>query len=126
MSLLLDTHAVLWWSSGDVRLGPSSRRAISAAGREVLISAISVWEITIKQALGRLDAPDMPNLIAVEGFRELPLTIEHGIRAGNLPPIHRDPFDRALVAQAMAGGLTLVTADDVLARYDVEVLDARS
>lgn len=126
MSLLLDTHVLLWWSSGDQRLGPRSSRAIEDGEDEVHVSAISAWEVAIKKALGRLDSPDVRTLLSVQGFRELPFTVDHGIRAGALPAVHRDPFDRALVAQAMAGGLTLVTADDVLARYDVDVLDART
>ena len=126
MSLLLDTHVLLWWSSGDKRLGPRSSRAIEDAGDDVHVSAISAWEVAIKKALGRLDVPDMRTLLSVQGFRELPFTVAHGMRAGALPPIHRDPFDRALVAQAVAQDLTLVTADPALAQYDVEILDART
>jgi len=123
--LLLDTHVLLWWVDDDARLGAGARRSIQQSAL-VVVSAISAWEMAIKQALGRLAPPDVGAVLREQGFTALPFTIEHGSRAGALPLLHRDPFDRALVAQAMAGGHTLVTADDALAQYDVEVLDARS
>jgi PIN domain nuclease of toxin-antitoxin system len=122
--LLLDTHVLLWWASDDARLGPTARSAIQGAGRAVFVSAVTAWEIAIKQALGRLDAPDLAELLSSQGFRELALSVRHGLDAGALPPVHRDPFDRALIAQAAREGLTLVTADRLLERYDVALLDA--
>lgn len=126
MSLLLDTHVLLWWSGGDPRLGATARTSMLDADGDLRVSALSAWEMSIKTSLGRLEAPDPRHLLAAEGFRELAFTVEHAVLAGALPPVHRDPFDRGLVAQARAEGLTLVTADVVLSRYDVDVLDATS
>lgn len=123
MTLLLDTHVLLWWAGDDARLGERARRAL--AREDVAVSAVSGWEIEIKRALGRLDAPDdVAGLLAEQGFRELPLSLGHAIAAGRLPRHHDDPFDRALVAQARSEGLGLVTADRSLAQYDVRLLDA--
>ena len=124
--LLLDTHVWLWWQADDPRLGPAARRNIHSAA-EVRFSAASAWEIAIKSALGKLRLPrgaDIDAELARDGFVPLAVEIAHadGVRA--LPALHRDPFDRLLVAQALAEGLTLVTADAALARYDVPVVDA--
>lgn len=123
MTLLLDTHVLLWWAGDDPRLGTATRAAI-ASDALVAVSAVSAWEIAIKQALGRLTAPPLRELLAAEGFRELPLTVDHALEAGGLPDVHRDPFDRALVAQARVEGLVLVSADPKLSGYDVSLLDA--
>jgi PIN domain nuclease of toxin-antitoxin system len=124
--LLLDTHVWLWWQANDRRLGPAARRIIGAAA-EVRFSAASAWEIAIKCGLGKLELPpgaDIDAELARDGFLALPVEIAHadGVRA--LPPVHRDPFDRLLVAQAHAEGLALVTADPALARYGVAVVAA--
>lgn len=122
MSLLLDTHVLLWLASDHAALGPVARTSVLTD--EVFLSAINHWEIAIKQVLGRLDATGLPELLATVGFPELSLTSVHARAAGALPPHHRDPFDRALVAQARTEGLVLVSADHTLARYDVALLDA--
>lgn len=123
MTLLLDTHVLLWWAGDDVRLGVRARRALTE--QDVTVSAVSAWEIEVKRARGRLVAPaDLALLLSEQGFTELPLTLPHAVDAGRLPRHHDDPFDRALVAQARAEGLRLVTADRALDKYDVLTLDA--
>lgn len=124
MRLLLDTHIMLWMLDDDARLAPAARRAIEDADR-VFVSAATVWEIAIKRRLGKLDAPDsLIELIEGAGLDRLPIIAEHGMAAGALPNHHRDPFDRMLVAQARVEGLTLVTADPHISKYDVPVLVA--
>lgn len=122
MRLLLDTHAFLWWLTDVDRLSGSARHVIEDPDNVVHVSAASVWEASIKTALGHLDvgSDDLPAEIAATGFVELPVTAKHGWRAGALPLHHRDPFDRLLVAQAQLERLVLVTADSALAAYDVE------
>lgn len=123
--LLLDTNALLWWEAGSRRLGPRARAAI-AGGEQVYVSAASAWEAEIKRALGRLVIPgDVGEMIAANGFLELPVTVQHATALRSLEPVHRDPFDRILVAQARVEGCTLVTGDRHLAAYEVPVLDAR-
>lgn len=123
MTLLLDTHVLLWWASDDARLGARARRSLTE--EDVAVSAVSGWEIEVKRARGRLDAPDdLVGLLAEQGFTELSLTLHHAVDAGRLPRHHDDPFDRALIAQARVEGLRLVTADRALAEYDVLRLDA--
>ena len=124
MQLLLDTHSLLWWATDDKRLGGAARQAIAAPANAVFVSAVTIWEVAIKQALGRLRAPDIPELLVEQGFRDLPLTVAHAWAAGALPPIHRDPFDRALVAQATLEGMVLVTADELVMEYGGAVLHA--
>ena len=124
MRLLLDTHVLIWWSSGG-HLAPAATEAIESPDNEVLISAASVWEAGIKAAAGklRLDA-DLGREPAEHGFRPLDVTAAHGVVAARLPPHHGDPFDRMLVAQAQLEGLTIVTRDPVFSRYQVAVLAA--
>lgn len=118
MRLLVDTHVFLWWCGDDPRLGADERRAIRDGANEVYLSAASVWEIVIKQGLGRLRAPE-PASVAPRrlGFQPLPITFEHAEATASLPPVHRDPFDRILVAQARIEGLTLVTHDPSIRSY---------
>jgi PIN domain nuclease of toxin-antitoxin system len=125
--LLLDTHAFLWWLSDDPSLGADARQMIGEPRNQVLVSAASMWEISIKQAKGMLEAPeDLEALVEDEGFTKLPISLFHGQQAGKLPEIHRDPFDRMLIAQAQAEGLELVTADGIIPQYGVRVVSARS
>ena len=122
MSLLLDTHVVLWWLSGDPALPATVKDRIDDE-RDIFVSAATSWEIAIKQAAGQLRASvDLADAVAGSGFRPLPVRSEHAAAAGRLPLIHRDPFDRMLVAQARCERLTLVTHDPVLQQYDVELL----
>ena len=125
MQLLLDTHTFLWWLSDWERISESARAAIADPNNEVLVSAVTGWEIGIKKARGRLVAPD--NLAAVveeKRFEHLSLTFAHAERAAALPPHHRDPFDRMLIAQAQAEGLVLVTRDSRIADYEVATMGA--
>ena len=123
--LLLDTHVLLWWLSDDRRLGASAREVIADGRNEVFVSAVTTWEISIKRSLGKLTAPDnMDAVVEHAGFGKLPVSLFHGDQAGRLPDIHRDPFDRMLVAQAQAEGLDLVTSDNYIPQYGVKVLAA--
>ena len=117
MRLLLDTHLLLWALSAPSKL-PARARTLVAKG-DVYVSAASVWEISIKSALGKLTADPREVLAALgpAGFIELPISGEHAARVLDLPPIHRDPFDRLLVAQALAEPMRLLTNDVVLAGY---------
>lgn len=123
---LLDTHVFLWWLSDDPALGAEARQMIGEPRNQVLVSAASIWEISIKQAKGMLEAPaDLEVLVEDEGFTKLPISLFHGQQAGKLPEIHRDPFDRMLIAQAQAEGLELVTADGIIPQYGVRVVSAK-
>ncbi len=123
MRLLLDTHVVLWQLLGTRPIGPQARAQIGAA-TELALSVVSVAEVGIKAGLGRLAVPeDFEARVRGGGVAVLALKPEHGLALARLPQHHRDPFDRLLVAQAQAEGLTLVTADGQIAAYDVPVLD---
>jgi PIN domain nuclease of toxin-antitoxin system len=118
----VDTHALLWWLTDDPALPTTAREAISDPGNEPLVSTVIVWEIAIKRSLGKIDAPDdLPDRISDEGFAWLPISAEHAWHVRGLPMHHRDPFDRLLVAQALVEGLTVISRDDFLDRYGVEV-----
>jgi PIN domain nuclease of toxin-antitoxin system len=118
LRLLVDTHAFLWWCGNDPRLGVSERRAIADGANEVYLSAASIWEIVIKQALGRLRVPEPASAAALRlGFQPLAITFEHAEVTATLPPLHRDPVDRMLIAQARTEGLTLVTQDPSIRSY---------
>jgi PIN domain nuclease of toxin-antitoxin system len=127
--LLLDTHAYLWWLTNDPRLAGAARDQIEDARTYVAISAAVIWEISIKRARGKLRAPadleeQLGGHLEAQGFSALPIRFDHAFRAGALPPLHRDPFDRMLVAQGQLEGLTIVTRDPNIARYDVPLLAA--
>jgi PIN domain nuclease of toxin-antitoxin system len=120
--LLLDTHVFLWWRGEPSRLSSEARTRISTAA-VVFVSVASAWEAAIKVSLGRLELPESLEAgILDSGFEKLLVSFSHTERIATLPPHHRDPFDRMLVAQAQAEGLTLVTHDRLLAPYDVEIL----
>jgi len=122
--LLLDTHTLVWWLADDGRLDAAARRAIARTAH-VAVSAVSVWEIAIKRAIGGITAPDdLVAELARSEFVPLPVTFAHAHRIGELPAHHRDPFDRMLVAQATVERLTIVTNDADIARYRVPVLAA--
>lgn len=125
MRLLLDSHVVVWWSVYPGRLRAKVRELLAAPDHEVYLSAAVVWELGLKMARGKLRLPDdyAPRLLA-HGLEELPVSIAHAVRATVLPPLHGDPFDRLLIAQALEDGLVLVTGDQAIMRYDVPVLEA--
>jgi PIN domain nuclease of toxin-antitoxin system len=123
--LLLDTHALIWFTGDPDVLRPEARDAIVGADT-VVVSAASIWEISTKAALGKLTPPvdDIAGELAEWGFELLSITAQHAWAIGSLPPHHRDPFDRMLVTQAQLEGLTIVTRDSQIARYQVAVLAA--
>lgn len=119
MRLLLDSHAFLWFVSGDRRLSPAARAAIEDCS-EAWLSHASIWELAIKHAAGRLTLRDpLPEMADRGGFLLLAIAVRHIEAAVRLPFHHRDPFDRMLVAQAIEEGLTLATEDETLHRYPV-------
>lgn len=125
MNLLLDTHVALWALGDPARLGEDVSRLLADPANAVYVSAVSVWEVEIKRALGKLIAPDGFAAECVErGFDELPIAFGHATRAGQLPLLHRDPFDRMLVAQALEEDLAIVSADRAFADYGARVLSA--
>jgi PIN domain nuclease of toxin-antitoxin system len=121
MKLLLDTQVLLWAAGEPKRLSAAARRLLLDRRHELLFSAASLWEIAIKSTLGRDDFQVDPRLLRRglldNGYVEMPITSQHAVSIDLLPPLHRDPFDRLLLAQALTEGLTLVTADAQLARY---------
>jgi PIN domain nuclease of toxin-antitoxin system len=123
MSLSLDTHAFLWWLDDPQLLSEAARAAIGDGRQVVYVSAVVVWEIVIKRSLGKLDAPDdIEAAMAANRFLPLPITVPHALAVQALPDLHRDPFDRLLIAQARHEGLTLVTRDPQIARYGLPVI----
>ncbi|WP_438293275.1 type II toxin-antitoxin system VapC family toxin [Streptomyces sp. HUAS TT7] len=124
MRLLLDTHVVLWWLDDSPELSGEMKNLLDTEPG-VYVSAVSPWEIAIKQSLGKLEGPpDLAERVRDSQFTGLPITAGHGVRAGRLPVHHRDPFDRILVAQAQTEGMTLVTRDKWIPQYDVPVMPA--
>jgi PIN domain nuclease of toxin-antitoxin system len=124
MSLLLDTHVLLWWLEGR-GLSEDVIERIADPGTLVVVSSASIWEASIKQALGKLEVPgSLAAVVVEEGFEPLPITFDHAERAGALPDHHRDPFDRMLTAQALIEDLTVVTHDPVFAPYGVDLVMA--
>lgn len=125
MRLLLDTHVLLWCLADDPTLSESVRTKVVDSSNSVFVSAASGWEIAIKQAIGKLEAPeDLPEAIALCRFEPIPITLAHAMKAGFLPRHHDDPFDRMLVAQSMLEGCTLVTRDSRINAYGISILPA--
>lgn len=127
MRVLLDTHCWLWMQASPERFRPSSLELVTNPSRELLLSAASSWEIAVKCAIGKLLLPEppavyVPSRMASSGTLGLPVEHAHALRVAELPPLHRDPFDRLLVAQAQVEGLTILTADPQLTAYDVETI----
>ncbi len=127
MRLLLDTHAFLWWLSGDDALSTAARSAIADENNGIFISAASVWEIATKHRIGKLPGvaaliSNLDGAIAAQGFTGLPISLRHGQTAGALPGPHRDPFDRMLIAQAMLEDLVLVSNEQPFDAYGVRRL----
>jgi PIN domain nuclease of toxin-antitoxin system len=125
MRLLLDTHVILWWLDDSPLLSQKARSAIADPDNLVYVSAVSLWEIVLKRGLGKLALPDhWEQALMDEPFRRLPVTWEHALGLARLPEIHRDPFDRLLLAQAAIEGLMLVTQDEAVLRYEVPTFKA--
>lgn len=124
MNLFLDTHILLWWLDDSPSLPVKARNAIADINNLVIISAAVIWEVRIKQALGKLNiSPDFYNVIKQQGFEMMSITFDHAYAVGNLPKHHRDPFDRILIAQAKLEGFTIVTHDAVFKKYQIPVLE---
>jgi len=121
VKFLLDTHLLLWAAGPLARLSSQARQLIDDPDNELLFSAASLWEIAIKSALRRpnfrVDAPLLRRNLLNNGYRELAVTGEHAVAVASLPPLHKDPFDRILVAQSVVEGITLLTTDPLVAQY---------
>jgi PIN domain nuclease of toxin-antitoxin system len=121
MKLLLDTHLLLWAAGEPNRLSAKARSLIDSADNELLFSAASLWEVVIKRGLGRddfqVDTRLLRRGLLDNGYGELPIVSDHVVAIESLPPIHKDPFDRVLVAQAIIEGITLLTTDSLVAQY---------
>ncbi|HEY2293136.1 MAG TPA: type II toxin-antitoxin system VapC family toxin [Thermoanaerobaculia bacterium] len=126
MKLLLDSHTFLWWLAEDPELRAEARQAVADPSSIVHVSAATVWELSIKAALGKLDldGADLVEEIEENGFVELPMTARHSLAAATLPRHHDDPFDRMLIAQARIEGLTIITRDPAFRDYEVGLLQA--
>jgi PIN domain nuclease of toxin-antitoxin system len=127
VTLLLDTCTFLWLAGGRTTLPPAAERAIRDPANEVLLSAVSVWEIVVKHRAGKLPLPEPPEVLipaerTLRGIEPLPFDEEAALYGTRLPPLHRDPFDRMLIAQAVAQGLAIVTPDPLITQYPVRVL----
>jgi PIN domain nuclease of toxin-antitoxin system len=127
MRLLLDTCTFLWLVGGSDQLSPRAREAYSDPANDVFLSAASAWEVAVKYRMGRLPLPNPPEVFvpaqrAAHGIDMLPIDEEAALYVAKLPDQHRDPFDRMLVAQALAGGLTLLTPDEAIRQYPVRTL----
>jgi len=121
LKLLLDTHLLLWAAGDPNQLSKQARQLIDSPENELLFSAASIWEVAIKRGLGRqdfkVDARLLRRGLLDNGYSELPIISDHVVATESLPPIHKDPFDRVLVAQATVEGITLLTTDSVVSRY---------
>jgi PIN domain nuclease of toxin-antitoxin system len=125
--LLLDTHAFLWWVADDERLSRAAAAAIADGANEAFVSAASAWEVVVKAGLGRLEVPEpvdrwLPAQLEQNALVPLPITMGHTLGVSSLPPLHRDPFDRVLVAQAVHERMALVSGDAAFSGYPVDVV----
>jgi PIN domain nuclease of toxin-antitoxin system len=125
MNLLLDTHVFLWAVDDNPNLSTDAKEAIIDGNNIVYVSAATAWEILIKRAIGKLRIPESDYLeeLRLHRFTPLSITTEHALAVENLPPLHKDPFDRMLIAQAQIEKLTLVTRDQRIAEYDIRVIE---
>ncbi|MTJ50779.1 type II toxin-antitoxin system VapC family toxin [Dolichospermum sp. UHCC 0259] len=127
MSFLLDTHILLWFLENDSKLSNQVREVITNRENLIFVSAISAWEISIKQSLGKLIAPsNLEEALRFSNLEILAMTLAHGIKVADLPMYHKDPFDRMLIAQALVEGLTIITVDQKFKFYDVPLLITES
>lgn len=127
MTALLDTHAFLWWVDDDPRLSPAARTALSDRANVIFVSAVSGWEIAVKAGLGKLTLSSEPGVfvprhMARNGFRVLPIKMDHVLAVFGLPMHHKDPFDRLLVAQSIVENVPIISCDPLLAQYPVKII----
>ena len=127
MKYLLDTHAFLWFVTGDARLSPQALSTIKNRRNEIYFSAASAWEIAIKKQLGRLQIDEdlelfITNQLVQNGFQPLSISIIHTIQTGKLPLLHKDPFDRILISQSIIENTPLISTDSDIKRYDVQLV----
>ena len=123
MRLLIDSQAFLWWAEASPALGTAARNAIADPANEVLISIAALWELTIKQSSGRLTLPDdLETMVTRQSFSVLSVSFVHLRHIGTLPRVHRDPFDRMMIAQALAEGIPIATGDRIFSGYGVQVV----
>lgn len=127
MRLLVDTHVLIWWLAGDAQLSAAAAQAIADESSAVFVSAATAWEIATKHRIGKLPSVErfvgrMEATLLAEGFEPLALTVQHGERAGTIEGPHKDPFDRMLIAQALAEDLILVSREPLFDRYGVQRL----
>lgn len=127
MNLLLDTHAFLWWATDDSRLSTRAREVLSDPEQRIFFSAASGWEMAIKANLGKLTFPRglsdfVTSAVSSNGYEILSVSLAHALAVNDLPYHHRDPFDRILVAQSRVEGLTILSADQKIRAYDIEIL----
>lgn len=127
MKVILDTHVFLWWIVDDPRLSPRARQVLSQPKNELLLSAASGWEMAIKVGLGKLKIPApidrfIIDQLNINGISVLPIDLRHALHVAALPKLHRDPFDRLLIAQAQLERIPIVSGDSQIRQYDVEVI----
>lgn len=127
MKLLLDTHAFLWWNMDSPQLSPHAKEMIASSESDVYLSAASTWEIAIKCRKGKLILPESPEKYVISrlsyyGFEPLPIHISHTLKTYSLPMIHTDPFDRLLIAQCELENMSIVSADEYISQYEVNVI----
>lgn len=127
MRALLDTHAFIWWVTNDPQLSANARNLIADSGNILFLSVVSAWEIVIKNKLGKLTLPEsveqyIPTRLAINRFESLPIHMSHVLQVASLPNIHRDPFDRILIAQSQVENLPIVTIDRQITQYLVQTI----
>ncbi len=127
MKVLLDTHVFLWWITDDPRISPKVSTIMVDGDNDLFLSAASIWEIAIKARLGRLQLPENPDSYLAEqmvsnAIQSLSITMQHALRVYNLPDIHKDPFDRIIIAQALLEDMPILTKDDYIPRYGVQTV----
>ena len=123
MRLLIDSHAFVWWRAGSAILSRAAHNAIADPANEVLISIAGLWELTIKEASGKLTlSDDLETMVREEGFSVLSINFAHLRRLGALPRVHKNPFDRMMIAQSLAEGIPIATGDRVFAAYGVQII----
>ena len=121
MKLLLDTHVLLWWLNLSKQLSNAARELVANPENVIFVSAASIWEVRIKESLGKVSVPNnFTETLTEESFEKLPITFQHADAVRELKSHHRDPFDRMLIAQAVVEGLTLVSHDRIIAKYNID------